>query len=409
MKKLLVNSLLLFSLLVKAQNETPQIKIIEPPDSTGFGTPEGRLISKEIGIAGGRIASNDGRVELIFPSGALTANTVISIQPTTNPAPNASGEAYQFEPSGIQFKKPVQIIFHYTDEEAETGSPDLMGLALQDKNGKWTFFNYAKWDSASKTLTGFIHHFTGGANVHKITMRTGKDHIPVFDTTNMIILDNTKKFGPNDAGYPEDQLADAVFEKNQIIIWYVNGVQGGNKSEGTISKTISRFGKEQMIISTYQAPDIMPGKDPVTIWAEFYLKTRSKKIFQKRMECKVSVYDAYKIQVINEFTGRPGMNSQLIDSASFDLFVYPDSVTIWNIKNYEPIVIKEGKMGPFKEKIRVKNALGPIHITEFIKNGSVSHAYPPVVHFEFPSHELPGLISKYTARGIDSPPRDVNA
>ena len=67
-------------------------------DSTGFGTPEGKLISKEIGVDGGQIVSEDGRVELIFPAGALAKNTIISIQPRTNPAPNGVGRSYWFEP-----------------------------------------------------------------------------------------------------------------------------------------------------------------------------------------------------------------------------------------------------------------------------------------------------------------------
>ena len=55
----------------------------------------------------------------------------------TNLVPNGAGKAYQFEPSGIQFKKPVQIIFHYNDDEATTCPADLMCFALQDHTGKW--------------------------------------------------------------------------------------------------------------------------------------------------------------------------------------------------------------------------------------------------------------------------------
>lgn len=160
-------AVLFFSLGVHAQADTTKlqadtsgIKFIEVSDSTGFGTPDGKLVSKEIGGAGGTIVSEDGKVELNFPADALATNTVISIQPATNLAPNGTGKSYQFEPSGIQFKKPVQIIFHYTDEEAETCPPDLMGLAMQDRTGKWSFFDYDDWDSASRTLKGFIHHFS---------------------------------------------------------------------------------------------------------------------------------------------------------------------------------------------------------------------------------------------------------
>ncbi len=134
MKKILLLWIFLISLSTQAQTDSAQIKFTKLSDSTGFGTPEGKLMGNEIGHAGGKIISEDGRVELIFPPGALTASTSISIQPITNML-NKSGKAYQLEPSGIQFKKPVKIIFNYTDEEAETCPPDLKRFALQDHKG----------------------------------------------------------------------------------------------------------------------------------------------------------------------------------------------------------------------------------------------------------------------------------
>src|SRR2546421_3484509 len=122
-------SLMLFSLIsinIFSQADSLKIRVIEPSDSSAIGIPDGKSISKEIGSAGGTIISDDGRIELIFPVEALTTSASISIQPTTNHAPNGTGKAYWFEPTGIQFKKPVQIIFHYTDEESETCPPDLM-------------------------------------------------------------------------------------------------------------------------------------------------------------------------------------------------------------------------------------------------------------------------------------------
>src|SRR5262245_41894026 len=106
----------LVSMTTQAQSDSVKMQI-NLSDSTGFGTPDGKLISKEIGPDGGQISSEDGRVELIFPVGSLAKNTIISIQPRTNLAPNGVGKSYWFEPSGIQFQKPVQINFLYTDEE----------------------------------------------------------------------------------------------------------------------------------------------------------------------------------------------------------------------------------------------------------------------------------------------------
>ena len=165
MKKILLLLLLFAVLSVNAQTDTTEIQtdsvevqMITLPDSTAIGAPDGKLVSKEIGSFGGKIDSDDGRVELIFPEGALSANTTISIQPIDNLIPNGNGKAYQFEPSGIQFKKPVQIIFHYTEQEAEICPPELKFMALQDHKGKWEYMNYEEWDSTTKSLKKRVYY-----------------------------------------------------------------------------------------------------------------------------------------------------------------------------------------------------------------------------------------------------------
>src|SRR4029079_19130265 len=125
MKKAWLLSLFFYSLAGNAQKDSSAMTLFAPPVTTAIGAPDGKPASKEIGPSGGNIVSEDGRIELIFPANALTATKTISIQPTINLFDSADGKAYQFEPSGLNFKKPVQIIFHYTDEEDETCSADL--------------------------------------------------------------------------------------------------------------------------------------------------------------------------------------------------------------------------------------------------------------------------------------------
>ena len=233
-------------------------------------------------------------------------------------------------------------------------------------------------------------------------MFCGRNEIPVDDTTGFVFVDITRKFGPNDVGLPENQFVDAFFENRQNITWYVNGVKGGNKLEGTVSNMIFSLGKEKAIEGVYQAPSVLPGRNPVSIRADIYLKGKTKKI-QRTLQFKLFVYDTYIVQIFHEFTGRPGMGSILTDNASFRVIVSPLKMEIDDIKNYPPVVVKEGKTGPFKEKIDTKDALGSIHITEFITNVKLSHDYPPEVYFEFPSYDILACKSTYSARGIKSP------
>ena len=130
MKKTWLLAFLFYTITGAAQKDSSVIKYFKPHDATGIGTPVGKVVNKEISPEGGKLVSDDGRVELIFPAGALQETKTISIQPVTNLFDSAAGNAYQFEPSGLQFKKPVQVIFQYSDEENEICPADLMSFAL---------------------------------------------------------------------------------------------------------------------------------------------------------------------------------------------------------------------------------------------------------------------------------------
>src|SRR5690349_11869060 len=112
MKHLMIILSLVFSILANAQ-EKPQmtIQVLKLDSITAFGKPEGKEIMKEIDKDGGRIVSDDGKMELIIPEGALNKKKKISITPITNHVANGRGKAYRFEPSGLQFDKPVTLVY----------------------------------------------------------------------------------------------------------------------------------------------------------------------------------------------------------------------------------------------------------------------------------------------------------
>src|SRR5690242_13074401 len=91
---------------------------------TAVGTPVGSPSTATIDGSGGSLTSPDGRLEVIIPAGALSAETSISIQPVTNEAPLGAGLSYSLTPHGQQFTKPATIRFHYTEEDV-LGSDDL--------------------------------------------------------------------------------------------------------------------------------------------------------------------------------------------------------------------------------------------------------------------------------------------
>src|SRR5690349_13179579 len=100
-----------------AQSNDLTIKYLRMDSVTAVGKPTGEEVSQEIGKDGGTIMSDDGRIELMFPEDALNKKKKIKIQAVTNLAANGSGNAYQLEPSGLEFQKPVTLVFHYSENE----------------------------------------------------------------------------------------------------------------------------------------------------------------------------------------------------------------------------------------------------------------------------------------------------
>ena len=405
MKKILSVSLLFFSLNVHAQidstnvsADTSKIKFIEPPDSTGFGTPDGQLTSKDIGLAGGTIVSADGRVELIFPPDALTANTNISIQPITNLAPNGAGKAYRCEPSGIQFKKLEQFVFHYTKQEADACPADLMNLASQDDTGKWTFSKYENWDSTKRILKGSIHHFSSFGSSNGMMIRPDKEMIIAEGRVNINFFDRyrTAQSGPF-LGNSDRQSIGSRY-------WAVNGIREGDESVGYAGPgTLTSLG-------AYTAPRIMPRQNPViiTLFFEYHSELLEANIWGV-VSCKVLVYDEYKIEIMSTYTGRAEMHSQIFDKGWFVVRIFPNSeigptqFRFMDKQNYPPKVIKQGKNGPFTEKIIPTNSQGHIDLTSH-KNDKLSNDYPPKVSFDLNSQEVLLCEVQYKARGLPAGP-----
>src|SRR5689334_22465447 len=109
--------LLLFGLCIQvcttAQNRVDSSKL--KPVITAFGASVGNKTTQKIDTRGGRLRSADGKLEVTFPADAVDSEITVSVQPIHNQLTADDDGAYQLEPSGIIFKRPVQLVFHYTD------------------------------------------------------------------------------------------------------------------------------------------------------------------------------------------------------------------------------------------------------------------------------------------------------
>ncbi len=93
--------------LVKRLTGVPEVTAVTTP----VGTPNGRATTKSIGLAGGSLATPDGRLVLTIPQHALSVPVNITIQPITDQSPGGLGKAFRLEPNGQAFIDPVQISF----------------------------------------------------------------------------------------------------------------------------------------------------------------------------------------------------------------------------------------------------------------------------------------------------------
>lgn len=234
-----------------AQSEQLTIKNLRLDSVTAIGKPNGDEVSEEIDKDGGRVFSADNKMELIIPEGALNKKRKIQIQSVINLVANGRGNAYKMEPSGLQFQKPVTLVYHYTDDELSGTSAEFKGIAWQDEKGKWSSIEQVTLDTAAKTITTQINHFSSYASFDKIVLLPRQARVKVEKSIQMEI-----HFVISDL---EGEIA--LPPTIPVPQWSVNGVNGGNGFVGTITPLITNHAK-------YTAPVSMPDDNPVAVSAK---------------------------------------------------------------------------------------------------------------------------------------------
>lgn len=241
-----------------SDNNTPPE---EEPAITAIGDPVGNPVTKTIGTAGGTLSSPDGRLKLDIPSGALTGNTDITIQPVTNTSPGSKGLAYNLLPDGTKFNKPATITFNYTAEELPDNLPFFLCIVYQDKAGAWIpDWELRDFDTVAKTVSMPIDHFTIFSLNNGIEIKASPLVLRKNEKSGLFaiktITERNKKNQP--------LIKMSVIPKSQVKAWKVNGVTNGNATDGTIAQTEGG--------ANYQAPDQIDKKRTVRISALLEIK-----------------------------------------------------------------------------------------------------------------------------------------
>ncbi len=317
---LTVTMVLILSGCKKNIDTSPSIP--DTPTPTAVGTPVGDSTSKTIGKNGGFLASADGKAELIFPAGALTDNTDISIQAISNNAPNGIANAYRFLPEGITFLQPVTLKFHYTTEDLAATLGDLMGIAFQDSIGIWYRLKNFTNDTINKIISAPIKHFTDYTHFDLLFINPPSGNLRVnksMDLSMDIVEsdDETVKLGPQG-----DELAPLIKTKGNKVVW--------SATAGTITPNSGT--------AIYKAPAKVPSQNPVAVSAlvDVKFKYNGKTFDKTTLFSNIKIFDGekYLLEVSITETADPFVYT---DSANLMVLVSADGkVTVSDISNFPP-------------------------------------------------------------------------
>lgn len=356
----------------------------QPPATTAIGIPIGSATSKSIGTTGGSISSPDGRVELIFPAGALNASTNISIQPVSNTCPGGTGLSYHLMPDGTRFNKPVNFIYHYTAAEMNGRLPYLLYIAYQDSLMHWKAdYKKRNVDTVAKTATLGITHFSIWSIGDRLRLFCTPTSESLYENETReiraVLVDPSQ---PSDDDLPPLPTETAL-PANRLSNWKVNG-HSGNSTDGTITPNGNT--------ATYKAPANIPQKRTVQISVEakydivvYNNGNVVSSVNQLILFMNLNLIPAlYEFTVVTDYKdgGVAGFIGQVYeDRASFDLTIQktkdasgiPTMVVLAsNFKNYPPTVTPVTQTYPTPSGTFtwnwVADAIGETNITDVKMN-----------------------------------------
>ena len=248
------------SLLMSSCSKDNNI-VTEPPGGstetkTPVGLPIGTAITKTIGTTGGEISSNDGRIKVIIPAGALDAPKEFNIQAISNELPEGIGQAYRLGPHGSQFSKPVTVLFNYMPADTMDTRAEFLDIAYQDEQGTWQMMTNTVLNKTQHSIAVATSHFSDWGYFKSIKLTPSAATVEQGSFHELKLTTNFPKVDPDDQ--PPGSYTIPVLKKTRKL--RPDEVKGWSYAgEGTLEGDgPSAF---------YTAPDHEPGVNPEAITA----------------------------------------------------------------------------------------------------------------------------------------------
>lgn len=313
------------------------------------------------------ISLQNGRISLAIPIDAMKPGMNISIAHSDAHFIDTGILLHQFQllPEGTKFKKPVTLILHYDETWLKGNLPYNIGVAFRyDKTGQWYAPINGKVDTVKHTISVPITHFSHWSiyssfhlemqyedqistdNAITITMPTGKtaqlrcfmdappstlkkenvdngdiDLIAPLVIDPVTQSDDIDKTGCKDCDLLAPLTPINPQDKDKHVLepdkWYVNGVNNGNSTTGTISRSGKSF--------VYHAPEKVPNQNPVSIRAAFRALNHGKTYLVQNVHITGGRRWKITVTTINTFKDESTYDRTTTTQASF--FIHCDGKT----------------------------------------------------------------------------------
>lgn len=248
-----------------------------PRPTTGVAKPASNFTvgaTPLIGAAGGSLTSQDGRLTLTVPPGAVSDFTIFGIQLVENRLLGGLGLAYRVSAKvnggneqEATLLRPLELAFTLPSGLLANTAPEDLLLAYQGADGRWQISS----ERQTEVMPQVAGQAAGGVRLRGTFQKSGDYAVapryklhPSRGTVkiNARLTLTALKLTPTTAvgGYGSYSLLE--FSQVPATGWAVNGVAGGSDTLGRLIPTSGESQKQ------YKAPGRKPSPNPVRITAQ---------------------------------------------------------------------------------------------------------------------------------------------
>ncbi len=253
------------------------------PEVTPRGNSLGAPRTAQIGPSGGELRSEDGRLTVNIPAGALSNTVTVGIEPISNHCPLGLGTGYRLTPEGVTFAKPVKLTFGYDNTMLKGSAAEFLWITTQKADGTWVGDLRSEPDASTRTVSTETTHFSDWTlgKMIDLALEPSTSVVKVGNSVDIMIVgflsrefidDDLVPLAPINHGNMSDDDLVPLNEAGNIMLRlnkYQQLIFKDWRLDGTKAPVSNSKGKLQVddnaIDVTYTAPGKKPNPDNVSV------------------------------------------------------------------------------------------------------------------------------------------------